>query len=139
MLRQLRRLFRQSAKVTETAQPLLGTPAIRRVKTYAADTGYTWSYTFQGYRIETMPDGRSYVFSLWTGNRTPVEIAVSVHKAVIEVVARHAGREIESREWYALAKMHLFAVLDRESSLEARARFAIPEESALEIWERLGL
>jgi hypothetical protein len=30
-------------------------------------------------------------------------------------------------------------VLDAESSLEANARFVIPEESALEIWERLGL
>lgn len=139
MFRQLRRLFGQAAKVAETTQPLLGTPAIRRVKTYAADTGYTWSYTFQGYRMETMPEGRSYVFSLWTGNRTPVEIAISAPKAVIEVVAQHAGREIESRERYALAKMHLFAVLDAESSLEANARFVIPEVSALEIWERLGL
>lgn len=140
MLQQIRKLLGKTPKAAEAGAPLLGTPAIRRVKTYAAETGYTWSYTFEGYRLEEAPaNGRCYVFSVWAGKRAAVEISIVVATAVIATIEQQAGRAVASPEWYALAKMHFFAVLDEVAQPEAGARFALDEAAATEIWERLEL
>jgi hypothetical protein len=140
VLQQIRKLLGKTPKAAEASAPLLGTPAVRRVKTYAADTGYTWSYTFEGYRLEEPPaDGRSYVFSVWSGNRPAVAISMVVGAAVIAAMEQQAGREVDARELYALAKMHFFAVLDAVEQTETGARYVLSEAEAIEIWERLEL
>lgn len=140
MLQQIRKLLGKTPKPAEPGAPLLGTPAVRRVKTYAADTGYTWSYTFEGYRLEEAPaEGRSYAFSVWAGSRPPVEISMVLPATIIAAMAQQAGREVDAREWYALAKMYFFAVLDAVAQPESGGRYTLGEAEAMEIWERLEL
>jgi hypothetical protein len=140
VLQQIRKLLGKAPKAAEASVPLLGPPAVRRVKTYAAETGYTWSYTFEGYRMEEVPaSGRSYVFSVWAGSRPPVEISMVLRGTVVAAIEQQAGREVDAREWYALAKMHFFAVLDAEAQPEAEARYTLDEARAMEIWEQLDL
>ncbi|MDZ7636652.1 MAG: hypothetical protein U5J83_00090 [Bryobacterales bacterium] len=121
-------------------QALRGTPPVRRLKTYQAETGVTWSYYYEGYRIETEPDAaQCYVFTMLGGNRAPQPLTIVVPDSAMEAIRAQTGASAGSRETYAMAKMHLFSVLDRERQPAADSRFALDSEAALAIWEDLDL
>ncbi len=120
--------------------PLRGMPAVRRLKSYQADTGFTWSYYYEGFRELASPvSGRAYEFALQNANTPPRRLAVVIPDSTCSTMAEQVGREIAARELYALAKMHLFSVLDRETVLEPDGRVMLDAARAMEFWNLLDL
>lgn len=115
------------------------------MKTYSALSGYVYQYVYAGYREpETASATRSYVFLVGRHLKANAPLAIEIPSAVISALQETAGREIDSRERYALAKMKLFRVLDEwlpepKGSAASGHAAALNTQEALEFWETLGL
>ena len=122
------------------ADELRGTPAIRRLKTYRAESGFTWSYHYEGYRQEATPRAaQAFVFTLQGGSGPAGRLLIVIPESTLASVRERTGVSVSSREAYALAKMHLFSVLDREEPPEPDSRWELDLDTALAIWEQLDL
>ena len=90
---------------------LTGAPAVRRVKTYSAQSGYVYRYFYQGHRPTRRRGaaGTEFVFSVSADRRAwrPAGIGIAV-----AVWQKSHQRELSSTEVYALAKMALFQAFD---------------------------
>lgn len=94
--------------------PLTGAPAIRRVKTYSAQTGYVYQYRYEGHRPfrADRDSGEEFVFSVSAARRDGVPVAVRVPDAAIRAWEEEHSRQLSSAERYAIAKMALFQAFD---------------------------
>jgi hypothetical protein len=98
-------------------QPLSGTPPVRRVKTYSAESGYAWQYYYEGQRpVRTPQPGFEFVFTVSADRKTwsPVPVILP-DSAVLEWQRTHT-RELNSSERYAMAKLGLFAAFDQRAT-----------------------
>jgi hypothetical protein len=95
------------------AAPLTGAPAIRRTKTYSAQTGYVYRYYYEGHRPfrAGASGGVEYVFRVAAGGRDG-DTAVRVPGAAIRAWEEAHSRQLSSTERYAIAKMALFQAFD---------------------------
>jgi hypothetical protein len=98
-------------------QPLLGTPAVRRLKTYSAASGYVYQYYYEGHRDfrSGAENGTEFVFSLSADRKNwhPTSVLVS-DQAVRTWESSHA-RQLSSTERYAVAKIALFQAFDERA------------------------
>jgi hypothetical protein len=125
MLAWLRRLGRR-----EQPPPLAGAPAVRRLKTYSAASGYAYQYFYQGHR------GNEYVFQVSADRRTYFSLAVLVSDAALQA----SPRELNSTERYAVAKMALFQAFDeRAGPDQMRQPIQVRPEELAAIVAQLGL
>lgn len=89
--------------------PLQGAPAVRRLKSYSAATGFVYQYVYEGFRRRD--SDVEYVFAVTadraTYQRTPVRLADGVLQAWAG-----AHRPLAGAEPFALAKLSLLAALD---------------------------
>jgi hypothetical protein len=94
--------------------PLTGAPAIRRTKTYSAQTGYAYQYRFEGHRPFRAggDDGEEFVFSVSAGGRHGIPVAVRVPHTAVRAWEEERSRQLSSTECYAVAKMALFQAFD---------------------------
>ena len=123
MLAWLRKLGRKEPP------PLAGAPAVRRLKTYSAASGYVYQYFYEGHR------GNEYVFQVSADRRTYSSVAVLVSDAALEA----SPRELNSTERYAVAKMALFQAFDeRASPGELRQPVRVRPEDVEAIAGQLG-
>jgi hypothetical protein len=121
---------------------LSGTPAVRRLKTYSAQSGYAYQYFYEGHR-PFRPGGESgteFVFSVSADRKSWQSARVLLGDDAVHAWQRAHGRELSSTERYAIAKMSLFQAFDDRPSPaqmqdEVRARTADVEA----IVESLGL
>jgi len=106
--------------------PLTGAPAIRRMKTYSAQSGYVYQYYFEGRRELHSPadTGLEFVFTISADRKTWTPASVLVTRAALSAWENSHGREFSSTEHYAIAKLALFQAFDERSS---------PSEMAAEI------
>lgn len=142
MIKRLLQLFAPSVKAQPGVSPesLRSIPTVRRLKTYQAETGFTWSYYYDGYRNETEPQrAQAFVFTMLGGNRPPQQATIVVPESALEGMRAQTGSTASSREIYALAKMHLFSMLDSEECPEPDARWELDANAAIAIWEQLDL
>jgi hypothetical protein len=99
-------------------QPLTGTPGVRRLKTYSAQSGYVYQYYYEGHRDfrSSGESGIEFVFSISADrkNWTPTSVLVS-DEAVRDWEASHS-RQLSSTERYAIAKIALFQAFDERST-----------------------
>lgn len=93
---------------------LRGIPALRRMKHYAADSGYAYEYYFEGYR--NRPQTREFVFSVSGDRKNWNLISILLPDAAIEPWQKRTGRMLADNERYAIAKLSLFAVFDESES-----------------------
>ncbi len=112
MLRQLFRLRRGRRRAA--APELRGRPPIRREKIYAADSGYVYQYTYEGYRPATRAkvDGWEFVFRCTTDRAAHFPISVFAPAESFSDWERRFDRELNQVERYAIIKMRLFEILD---------------------------
>lgn len=105
---------------TGKTAPLTGAPAIRRTKTYSAQTGYVYQYRYEGQRpFRGGGDGGvEFVFSVSGGRRHGVQTAVRVPAAAIRAWEEEHSRQLSSTERYAIAKMALFQAFDERPAPE---------------------
>jgi hypothetical protein len=117
------------------AAPLTGAPAVRRQKTYSAQSGYVYQYFYEGRRGES-----EFVFTVSSDRKTWHESSVHVAAAAIQPWEQAHGRSLSGTERYALAKMALFAAFDERASPDlVQQPIHVAEDNVAAIMERLDL
>jgi hypothetical protein len=107
------RLFRKAPA------PLSGAPAVRRQKTYSAQSGYVYQYFYEGHRPAVNRGGTEYVFDVSSDRKTSVHVSVVVSHEALESWQKERGRNLSSSEQYAIAKMALFQAFDERENPDA--------------------
>jgi hypothetical protein len=119
------------------ARALTGAPAVRRMKTYSAESGYVYQYVYEGQRPHAR--GTEFVFSLSADRKHWQDLSVIVSEEAVRAWEQSHGRRLSSTDWYAIAKMALFAALDqRASPAEMGEPVVVGEEGVAAAAERLG-
>jgi len=99
--------------------PLTGAPAVRRQKTYSAQTGYVYQYFYEGQRPLSPEPGTEYVFDVSSDRKTSALVSVHVTTESIEAWETRNNRSLSSSERYAIAKMALFSAFDERPHPDA--------------------
>jgi len=121
--------------------PLTGAPAVRRVKTYAAESGYVYEYFFCGRRAARfrMQLGTEYVFSVSVNRRAYSPVVIFLPEAIANGwEAAHQMRLTET-ERYAVAKMRLFRAFDQYEPARFPNRVVVSGDDLAGILEVLGI
>ena len=122
--------------------PLAGAPAVRRLKTYSARSGYVYQYRYQGCRpLHTGPDsGVEFVFSVSADRKSWHAVGVLVSDGAIRAWEQARARQLSSTERYAVAKMALFQAFDeRPTPALMKDRVRVREADLEAIIETLDL
>jgi hypothetical protein len=90
--------------------PLTGAPAVRRLKTYSAQSGYVYQYHYEGCR--GVEDATEYVFNISADRKHWHTTSVLVGETAVRAWEQAHTRELSSTERYAIAKMALFQAFD---------------------------
>ena len=133
MLAWLRRLTSRPA-----SGPLSGAPARRRVKNYAALTGYAYEYLYAGYCDQG--ERREYVFTVSGDRKEWFALPVCLPGSALHAWETAHGRTLAGNERYALAKLALFSAFDdRANPAALRAPIEVSASQAAELLDRLEL
>ncbi len=115
-------------------QPMTRPEAVRRVKSYSAETGYVYQYYF--YEVQKtrrgLTPGTEYVYMVSADRKRAFPLRIFVRRDAEEKWARKAGRSLSGTEEYAIAKMRLFQAFDEIDNLEAHTTDIVVDESNLE-------
>ena len=99
--------------------PLAGAPAVRRQKTYSAQSGYVYQYFYEGHRPSSAERGTDYVFDVSSDRKTSSQVSVVIGDAAVAIWQNENGRTLSATEQYAIAKMALFQAFDERESPDA--------------------
>jgi hypothetical protein len=99
--------------------PLAGVPAVRRQKTYSAQSGFVYQYFYEGHRPSSAERGTEYVFDVSSDRKTSSPVSVVISDAAVASWQNESGRTLSVTEQYAIAKMALFQAFDERESPEA--------------------
>ena len=99
------------------SEPLTGAPAVRRQKTYNAQSGYVYQYYYEGQRRfrRDAEEGAEFVFDVSADRKTSAQVSVFVLDEAVRVWQQQHGRELVQAERYAAAKMALFQAFDERA------------------------
>jgi hypothetical protein len=98
--------------------PLTGAPAVRRQKTYSAQSGYVYQYFYEGQRPSSPDPGTEYVFDVSADRKTSAPVSVIVSTEALESWQSETGRTLSNAERYAIAKIALFQAFDERATPE---------------------
>ena len=125
---------------SKKAAPLSGAPAVRRQKTYSAQSGYVYQYFYEGHRPMAAPRGTEYVFNVSPDRKSSSQVSVFVTDDVMLSWQQESGRTLSATEQYAIAKMALFQAFDeRETPALMKADILVRNADIEAIVEKLGL
>jgi hypothetical protein len=98
--------------------PLTGAPAVRRQKTYNAESGYVYQYFYEGHRPyrRDAEEGSEYVFDISADRKTSAPVSVFVLDEAVRAWEQQHGRELAATERYAAAKIALFQAFDERAN-----------------------
>jgi hypothetical protein len=96
--------------------PLSGAPAIRRLKSYSAQSGYVYRYFYEGHRPNS--NGVEFVFQASPDNKAAYPVSVLVEDAALRAWELSHSRDLSPTERYAIAKMALFQAFDERPTPE---------------------
>src|ERR1017187_9677931 len=109
--------------------PLSGAPAVRRLKSYSAQSGYVYQYFYQGQRPFRGggESGLEFVFTASADRKTWHPVSVLVAEGAVRAWEQAHAHPLSSTERYAVAKMALFQAFDERATpdlmkLEVRLR-----------------
>ena len=127
---------------TRKTSPLTGAPAVRRLKSHSAQSGYVYQYFYEGQRPYRGggENGTEFVFKVSADRKTFHPVSVLVAESALRVWEQAHARTLSSAERYAVSKMALFQAFDERATpdlmkQEVRVRAADVEA----IIETLGL
>jgi hypothetical protein len=108
-------------KPAAAVAPLRGAPAVRREKSYSAQTGYVYQYYYEGYRESDRGGrrGNEHVFHVSSDRKRSFPLTVFLARAVVEGWESRHGRALSPTEQYAAVKLTLFQVFDDRAELGA--------------------
>jgi hypothetical protein len=127
--------FRGPKKAAEPG--FRGTPAIRRVKHYAADTGHSYQYSYRGWQVHG-PDTAEHFFECRRDNGPAMTLRVRLLKPNLEACAAAIGRDLLHSERYAIVKLAFFAALDEIVESAADEPIVPTAAQMVEILQQLG-
>ena len=115
-----------SKKRRSKPSPLTGAPGNRRQKTYSSQTGYIYEYYYEGYssRDRDGDAGTEYIFNVSANRSTPIPVSVFLSSEAVRIWEDRRGRELNSTECYAVAKLALFQAFDERAN-PAQIRYEI--------------
>jgi hypothetical protein len=96
--------------------PLTGGRAVRREKTYSAESGYVYRYVYSGQRPSV--GGTEYVFEVSRDRRGFNPVSVFLNETALADWQSAHGSELTGPERYALAKMGLLQAFDAASVVQ---------------------
>ncbi len=116
----------------------------RRYKAYAAATGISYQYFFEARRPVVRPEGQGpggdYSFVVTADQHPPFTLKVFVADRALAAWGRAHGRELNSNEQYAAAKMRLFRAFDELQRLtQERLSLVVDESNVEDLLEPLDL
>jgi hypothetical protein len=108
--------------------------AVRRVKSYSAESGYVYQYYF--FEVQESHRGPSpgteYVYMVSTDRKTVFPVRIFVRRDAVEAWAARNGRTLSGTEEYAVAKMRLFQVFDESEQIGPGAHDYFVDQSNLD-------
>jgi hypothetical protein len=113
--------------------------AIRRIKSYSAQTGYVYEYYFVG-RRRALPDelpASEFIFDVSSDRKTRFAVSVFLSDAAVSDWAGAHGRLPTEPEQYAAAKLRLLRGFDEIDDMLAAGR-RLTLEAAAELGELLS-
>ncbi len=116
----------------------------RRYKVYAAETGVSYQYFFDSRRSVVRPEGQGpgsdYTFVVTADQHPPFGLKVFVSDRALKAWREVHGRDLDSSEQYAAAKMRLFRAFDEQERLaRERLNIVVDETNIEELLEPLEL
>ena len=123
-------------------RPLTGVPAVRRLKTYSAQSGYVYQYHYEGQRLfrHAEDNGTEYVFSISADRKKWHSTSVLLSDLAVRTWEETHARELSSTERYAVCKMALFHAFDeRPAPEQMKSDIRVRGADVEEIIESLGL
>lgn len=115
---------------------------VRRIKTYSAENGAVYQYQFHEVRPSTIDGelGTEYIYYATSDRKTMHAVRIFVSRAEIEKWAASSGRQLNSTEEYAVAKMRLFQGFDEMPALEkSNAVLRVDQTNIEALLEKLDL
>jgi hypothetical protein len=104
----------------------------RRYKFYAAETGTAYQYFFAHSRRVRRPEGQGvgsdYVFVVTADQSPPFILRVFISERALTAWRHSEGRDLDSIEMYAVAKMRLFRAFDEIEDLRREALDLLVDE-----------
>ncbi len=115
-----------------------------RYKFYAAETGTAYQYFFAGSRRINRPEGQGagndYIFVVTPDQRPPFILRVFISERALGVWRQTHGRDLDSNEIYAVAKMRLFRAFDEIDGLRGEwLNLLVDEGNVMELLAPLNL
>ena len=108
----LRRFFERLRR--RQPAPVTGAPAVRRPKTWSAQSGYVYQYVFEGHR---QGGGETeYLYQVASGRLAPIEVRVVLPDDVIQEWEREHGIALRPNERRGIAKLALFQAFDERAN-----------------------
>lgn len=116
----------------------------RRYKVYAAETGVSYQYFFDRRRRVIRPEGQGqgsdFDFVVTADQHPPFVLRVFVSDGAIARWRGAHGRDLDSNEQYAAAKMRLFQAFDTMEGLsEHRLSLVVDDQNVEDLLEPLDL
>jgi hypothetical protein len=111
-------VFRRFFSRKSAPAPLTGAPAVRRMKTYSAQSGYVYQYFYEGQRAyeNGAEKGTEFVFTISADRKNWEAVSVLVATEAIVAWQRDHDRELSSTEHYAVCKIALFQAFDERAT-----------------------
>jgi len=107
-----------------------------RYKIYAAETGTAYQYFFASSRRVSRPEGQGagsdYVFVVTPDQRPPFILRIFISERGLKAWREAHGRDLDSNEMYAVAKMRLFRAFDEVESLRGDELNLLVDEANVE-------
>ncbi len=107
-----------------------------RYKSYAAETGISYQYFFEARRRLVRPEGQGpgsdYTFVVTADQHAPFTLKIFLSDRALAAWRQVHGRELDSSEQYAAAKMRLFHAFDEQESLRKEGLNLIVDEGNVE-------
>jgi hypothetical protein len=115
----------------------------RRYKSYAGETGVSYTYFFEARRGVVRPEGQGpgsdYTFVVSADQHPPFALRIFVAERGLRAWRAAHGRDLDSNEQYAAAKMRLFRAFDEVENLPAkRLDLVVDQTNIEELLEPLG-
>ena len=116
----------------------------RRYKSYIAETGVCYQYFYEQKRRVRRPGGVGagvdFVFVVRPDQHPPFDLRIFLQADALDAWRRRHGRELDSNEQYALAKMRLFRAFDvLEDVGRERLSLTVNEENLEALLTPLGV
>jgi hypothetical protein len=122
--------------------PLTGAPAVRRLKSYSAQSGYVYQYFYEGQRAFRSggESGIEFVFTVSADRKEFHPVSVLVSENALLAWEQAHDHTLSSTERYAISKMALFQAFDERATpdlMKQEVRVRAADVSAIN--ETLGL